>query len=241
MLDRYGNPIDEIHPMTRDLINYFAERFEAIHRSERDHRETEELLDELIRHEHIHNNIHIVQVDGHYGVYDKMLETMLVPVIYEKLIPIGSDSEPRYYIARRNEKYGFVRGDVIGTEMQPFVYDSISPLGEHLDLFVYEKGHQQGLLSLCNYHCFEILPATYDNITQYPDTPFVRLHKDGKVGLWGMTLPIPPLYDEIYVPPYFGWLKVKKDDHWGYIDNQGNYTDDKRQAFLCYDADRYWG
>lgn len=240
MLDRYGNPIDELHSMTRDLITDFTERFDAARYSASRDRDTEQLLDELIRHEYIHSYIHIIEKDGCYGVYDALLDTMLVPAIYEELTAVGVEECQRSFIARRNGKYGFVQGDVVGTESLPFVYDKITPLGEFLDLFVFEKDNRRGVISACYHHFTELIPAVYDSIDQYPNMPYVQLCKDGKVGLWGTTLPIPSLYDGVYVPPCFGWVKVKHQGQWGYIDNQGHFTDDVGKAFLCHDGGRFY-
>ena len=239
MLDRYGNPIKEMRPMTRDLINVFTERFEATRHSPYRDRDVEALLDELITHEPINSYIHIVEKNGHYGVFHELLDTLLVPPTYDELTPIGAEDE-RFYIARRGSKYGIVKGDVAGTEVLPLEYDMISPLGEFLDLFAIEKEGLQGILASCYGRFFELLPAIYDSVSPYPDKPFVQICKEGKTGLWGATLSIPPIYDSVYVPPYYGWIKVKYQDHWGYIDRHGNFTCDIRKAFLHHDAERFY-
>lgn len=239
MLDRYGNPIDELRPMTRDLITDFTERFDAAHSSDNHSRATEALLDELITYNPVNSYIHIVEKNGCYGVFHELLDTQLVPTIYDALIPVGIDDE-RLYIACQGGKYGIVRGDVIGTVLLPLIYDNIEPLGEFLDLFVFEQESRQGIIASCYGRFFELHPAIYDSVSQYPDTPFVQLCKEGKAGLWGATLSIPTVYDEIYVPYFFGWIKVKHQGQWGYIDNQGHFTDDTSKAFLCHDGNRFY-
>ena len=151
MLDRYGNPIEKIYPMTRDLINQFDERFETVYHSKDSSREIMELLDKLYCHERISNYIHIIEKDGHYGVYHELFDTMLLPAIYDYLAPIGTDNEP-LYIACQGNKYGIVKGDVIGTVLLPLVYDKIEPLGEFLDLFVFEQAGHQGNKECENQH-----------------------------------------------------------------------------------------
>lgn len=239
MLDRYGNPIEEMHPMTRDLINDFAERFEATRYSAHRSHDTNKLLDELITHESPNTYIKIIEKNGCFGVYHELLDTQLVPAIYDELTPIGTCDE-RLYIAHQGGKYGIVKGDVIGTVLFPLIYDNIEPLGEFLDLFVFEQAGRQGIIASCYGRFFELHPAIYDSVSQYPDTPFVLLCKEGKTGLWGATLSIPTMYDEIYVPYFFGWIKVKHHGQWGYIDNQGHFTDDTSKAFLCHDGNRFY-
>lgn len=239
MLDRYGNPIKKIHPMTRDLINDFTERFEATRYSAHRSHNTNKLLDELITYEPTNNYIHIIEKDGCYGVFHELLGTLLVPAIYDTLIPVGIDDE-HLYIACQGGKYGIVKGDVIGTVLFPLIYDNIEPLGEFLDLFVFEQAGRQGIIASCYGRFFELHPAIYDSVSQYPDTPFVLLCKEGKTGLWGATLSIPTMYEEIYVPYFFGWIKVKHHGQWGYIDNQGHFTDDTSKAFLCHDGNRFY-
>ena len=239
MLDRYGNPIKEMYPMTRDLITDFAERFEAARYSAHRSRDINLLLDELITYEPVNNYIHIVEKDGCYGVFHELLGTLLVPTIYDELIPVGIDDE-RLYIARRSGKYSIVKADIMGTELLPFAYDRIAPLGEFLDLFVFEQAGHQGIIASCYGRFFELHPAIYDSVSHYPDTPFVLLSKEGKKGLWGASLSIPTLYDEVYVPYFFGWIKVKHQGQWGYIDHHGHFTDDIGKAFLYHDANRFY-
>ena len=239
MYDRYGRPIKEKHPMTRDLITYFTESFEATRNADDQNAAIQSLLDELCIHKSVNSYIHIVENDGYYGVRHELLGIMLLPAIYDELTPIGFNDE-LIYIARRSGKYGIVNADVIGTELLPFTYDRIARMEEILDLFVFEQGGHQGIIGKHYGQFTELLPAIYDNISQYPDTPFVLLTKEEKVGLWGTTLPIAPKYDEISVPYFFGWIKVKHQGTWGYIDCDGHFTDDVSKAFLYHDADRYY-
>lgn len=235
MLDRYGNPIENMRHLTRNLINDFGKRFEATRSSS----DILILQDELMHHHSLNTYIHIIERDGHYGVYHELLHTMLIPAIYDELTSIGTDDN-LHYIALQEGKYGIVKGDVAGTVLLPFVYDKLLPLGNFLDLFIVERAGHVGVIASCYEQFIELHPTIYDKIYQYPDTPFVQLCKEGKVGLWGTNLPIPTIYDNIYVP-YFGWIKVRNLNQWGYIDKHGKFTTDINKAFLYYDAGRYAG
>lgn len=236
MFDRNGNPITNVRPLTRDLINDFASRFEVAY----SHLAVMSLQDELMNHQTLDVYVNVIEQDGHYGVYHELLDTLLVPPIYDALIPIGT-ADDLLYIALQEGKYGIVKGDATGTVLLPFVYDRLLPLGDFLDLFVVERAGHVGVVASCYGRFIELHPAIYDDICQYPDTPFVLLSKEGRVGLWGTTFSLAPLYDEVYVPPLFGWIKVKHLDQWGYIDKHGHFTTDINEAFLLHDAGRYAG
>ena len=224
--------------ITRTLITEFEERFEATRSQKDGEEEVAKLYEELWEWPHVDAYVLLKKNEvGHYGIYHELLDTMLVPPVYEELLAVRhrcSVKDGRFFIARRNGKYGIVKGDIVGTELTPFVYDKILLLDNMLDVCVFEKYSYKGLIEISRYHkAIEVLPAIYDNIKVYhPHMPYIQLYKDGKVGLYGSILPIPVIYDDIYVPYHLGWIKVKLNGEWGYINNLGDFTTEISQAFL---------
>lgn len=231
------SPNEEKLPLTRELINEFAEKFENTRYAEDGEAIRRELSDELLYHyRSIESYIHVVEKDGLYGVYHDLLGVMLVPAIYEELSPMPSCCERLVWRARSNGKYGLVKADGQGTPLTLFDYDMIAPLYDEEDVigpYVFRCEDKMGLLGeYCDDSVILALPAEYDNIEVYPGTSYIQLCKDGKVGLYGSLLYIPPIYDAVYVPQHFGWIKVKQHGRWGYINSKGNFTEDINAAFL---------
>lgn len=218
--------------MNRTLLTEFAKRFESARYSQ-DIWAVKGIVDEL--EEYPYKEPYRVEVDGRYGVYDEIVDTMLVPAIYDELQAPHPEFlfDLGYFIVRRNGKYGIVRSDVVGTEIYPCVCDKIIPYDYYKCII--ELNGRQGFLEVAH-GCIkvtEVLPAIYDSISGYDERRMhLQLCIDGKVGLYGAQIPLPPIYDGIYIPRIIGWIKVKYKGQWGYIDKQGSFTDDIDRAFL---------
>lgn len=216
----------------RTHLTKFAKRLESARYSQ-DICAVKDIVDEL--EEYPYKEPYRVELDRRYGVYDELVDTMLVPAIYEELQAPHPELlfDLGYFIVRRNGKYGIVRSDVVGTEIYPCVCDKIIPYDYYKCIFE-QNGHQGFLeVALGSITVTEILPAIYDSISEYDERRMhLQLCIDGKVGLYGAQIPLPPIYDGIYIPQIIGWIKVKYKGQWGYIDKQGTFTDDIDRAFL---------
>ena len=229
-LDMFGNPSEELRPLTRESLNELMSKFET---AEHDDDTRIRLENEAWHYRNIASYAEVFEHDGRYGVYHALFDVELVPPLYDELRLIDSVGTTLIYIARCGNKYGIVKADGIGTEMYPFVCDAIEPYAEIFDLCSFRRDGKVGLLSLNgNQRYIELLTPVYDSLDAHPGTPYIELRKDGKVGLYGTTLPLPPIYDEIHIPQHLGWVKVNLHGQWGYINHKGQFTEDINQAFL---------
>lgn len=156
----------------------------------------------------------------------------LIPPIYEELYR----NNPYCYVYKRNGKYGFI--DRNGIELSQPLYDEIDDVDESFTGMLVRQGDKWGIIrwgdmSFPNEVDYdEILPDHNhcDNITGF------ILKRGNKVG-YHLHLPaitIPPIYDGIFVPKIFGWIRVCKSGIWGYLDNRHEFTSDESKAYLCF-------
>lgn len=226
----FGNPIEELRPLTRESLNELMLKFET---AEHDDDTRIRLENEAWHYRNIASYAEVFEHDGRYGVYHALFDVELVAPLYDELCLIDSVGTTLIYIARCGSKYGIVKADGLGTEMYPFVCDAIEPYAEIIDLCSFRRDGKVGLLSLNgNQRYIELLTPVYDSLDAHPGTPYIELRKDGKVGLYGTALPLPPIYDEIHIPQHLGWVKVNLHGQWGYINHKGQFTEDINQAFL---------
>lgn len=224
----------DLRPLTRELLNEFAEKFECLRYTEDSEAVREALEYELCHYRTISSHIRIVEKDGLYGVYHDLLNVILVPSIYEELSPFPSMNEMFAWIARSDGMYGVVKADGQGTVIYPLVCDMITPAYNDgiIGPCIFRSEGKLGLMEMVGEDIVLVLPAEYDYIEVYPETPYMQLCKDGKVGLYGAVRFVPPIYDAVYVPLYIGWIKVKYHGRWGYIDSTGGFSEDINDAFL---------
>ena len=62
------------------------------------------------------------------------------------------------------------------------------------------------------------------------------IKKGDKLGVFIDGHIVPPLYDGVFVPEVFGWIRVCKNGEWGYLDVDNEFTADVDMAYLCYSA-----
>lgn len=234
--DMFGNPFEELRPLTRENLNELMDKFEATRYAANSDDACIELENEAWHFRKILSYIREFEHDGRHGVYHDLFDAELIPAIYDELTYIATIGETTTYIAKRDGRYGIVKADGLGTVIHPFTCDSITPCPEHIDLCTFSRDGKMGLIQVGYDSCIELLPPIYDSLEEYPQTPYILLCKDGKVGLYGATLPIPPIYDGIYLSQQLGWIKVKHQGTWGYIDSKGRYTDDLNHAFLYHSS-----
>lgn len=162
----------------------------------------------------------------------------LIPPVYEEL---WRDSQLMIYCYKRDGKIGFVDADGKGTELCPPIYDEIKTSEYCCEIALVRIGSKWGFINPwddnAGEHKFQV-EAVYDEILFAGEYyKHLLLKKDGKVGAYVdgiMAAPVyvPPVYDGVFVPDVFGWVRVCKDGEWGYLDVDNQYTPDVEKAFL---------
>ena len=232
--DMFGNPIEELRSLTRESLNELMNKFET---SEHDDTTLIQLENEAWHYRNITSYAEVFEHDGRYGVYHDLFDVESIPPLYDELRLLDIVGTTMIYIARSGNKYGIVKADGLGTEMYPFVCDAIEPYAEIIDLCSFRRDGKVGLLTLNgNERYTELLAPIYDSLDAHPGTPYIELRKDGKVGLHGAALALPPIYEEIRIPQYLGWIQVNLHGQWGYINHKGQFTEDINQAFLYHSS-----
>ena len=145
--------------LTRTLITEYSNRFEAARYTDDYQGEVEDIIGEFA--ELLQKEPYIVKKGDYYVVYHELLDTMLVPVVYEELQAPHPDLcfDLGYFIVRRGGKYGIVRSDVVGTEIYPCICDKIVPCGYYKCII--EVNGLQGFVQV-TYGCssvVELIPA----------------------------------------------------------------------------------
>ncbi|MBQ8804992.1 MAG: WG repeat-containing protein [Bacteroidaceae bacterium] len=232
--DLHGNDICGFRPMNREIMDGYARRMEDFCNIPTDERE--KIRDEYLLYEDINSCFEIVEQDGKYGVLQRVLGEMVVPAVYEDIVPQPAvfHSGVQIYQARLNGKYGMVLADCKGSVVFPFICDKIILCDEFSDLYIFEREGGKGLMTLAYGKAMVLVDSVYDKVVPCIGTPFVQLFKNGKMGLWGSVLFIPAIYDDICIPLYVGWIKVRSKNRWGYIDKDNSFTENIDEAFLYY-------
>ena len=180
--DMFGNPFEELRPLTRESLNELMDKFAATRCAANGDDACIELENEAWHFRKILSYIREFEHDGRHGVYHDLFDAELIPAIYDELTYVATVGETTTYIAKRDGRYGIVKADGLGTVMHPFTCDSITPCPEHIDLCTFSRDGKMGLIQVGYDSCIELLPPIYDSLEEYPQTPYIQLCKDGKVG-----------------------------------------------------------
>lgn len=153
----------------------------------------------------------------------------LIPPIYDELQYMSDN----IYCYRLNRKYGFVLANGKGTELCPPLYDEVKKVKDFNLLLVRIK-QKWGIIRI-NEKDYPT-ELNYDEIIERErDLGIEFLIKKGdKLGVFIDGDIVPPIYDGIFVPEVFGWIRVCKDGEWGYLDVNNEFTSDISEAYLCY-------
>ena len=183
----------------------------------------------------VFNKAFFYEKNGKIGLRQIITGIDLIPPLYEELYrnyPSG------YYRYKRNGKYGFVIADGKGTELTPPIYDEVKEL-ESMDVVLVRQGNKWGIIDWWDTNMIFPLEVDYDEIIlddSRHDSVGLLIKKEGKLGYYkGETLKIPPIYDGLFIPEVFGWVRVFKNGKWGYLDVNNEFTLDVSNAFCCYD------
>ena len=156
----------------------------------------------------------------------------LIPPRYDELIDMNGYGHLLFY--KLNGKYGMVRADGKGTELCPPLYDEIVGM-EYLEGYVVVRiGQKWGF---ANYHKLDFpTELEYDELIEKEcgwGKEFL-IKKGDKLGVFIDGHIVPPLYDGVFVPEIFGWVRVCKNGEWGYLDVDNEFTADVDKAYLCF-------
>ena len=230
-------PYNKLKHISRELISEFME-YESmlVHDNKMsidDYSEMKEKLIFRLCHYHpIDNDNTLYTENGKMGMKNNVFGTVLIPPIYDEIPHIVAKGY--YSVAINENKYGIVKADGKGTVIFPFIYDLAYELGEghYVGVFCVTLNGKQGIVSVCrDITRIEIEPEC-DLVQHLMESHFTLLKKDNKYGLWCYDHFIPPIYDDIFVPEVLGWIMVKKNGEWGYIDVCNQYTNDIDKAYL---------
>ena len=155
---------------------------------------------------------------------------IIVPALF-KSIPtrfIYDDFRNFPVIAENSEnKYALIRTDGTGEAVTPFMYEDIRYV-EQSSLFEAKINGKYGLINAAGE---KLTPFEWD-LCYVPFNGIYTLQDGDKYGVYtAFGLYVKPIYDEIEDDENEN-LHVRKGDTWGYLDEDGNFIDEKNQEKL---------
>ena len=223
-LEKYNENIE----FNRDTISNWEKRFErTLNDLQGD--ELEKFKDELfMKKMFIFDALVIFEDNGKYGVKSRGFDKLVIPAEYDSI----RSCDPKYFIVEQNGKFGLIQTGYFDYNIvYPIVCDSITYTKYFMQKI--KVGGKYGLLKL-DENLRIIVDPVYDSIELFGDDEFYLLKKDNKMGIYHHEVMILPMYDEIKLPHVFGWVNVKKNNQWGYIGIDKEFTTHVNEAFLYY-------
>lgn len=108
------------------------------------------------------------------------------------------------------------------------IYDKVERIDDS-NVFKVDRNGKVGVVTQEDY-LNENFPPEYDSIEVFLDHHCCfLLEKDGKFKYHNSTAST-EWFDEIIVPDYIGWIKVRKGNQWGWIDRNMCFTSDRSLA-----------
>ena len=137
-----------------------------------------------------------------------------------------SDDEEECEIYEEKGKWG-VKGTMYHCAL-PADYDKIECVDETTSLFLISRDGHIGLVYLLDK--VEVwLEPIYDNIKVYNNLHIVVSLNNLK-GYWYKGQLSDICFEDIYLPKYAGWVKVKKGGTWGWLDGSLTFTTELSEA-----------
>ena len=170
----------------------------------------------------------IFENKGKYGVKSRGFDKIVVPAEYDNIYACT----PHFFVVEHNKKYGLIQTGYFDYKIvYPIVCDSIT-YAKHMMQKIQVNG-KYGLLKLDD-NLRVIVDPIYDSIELLGEEEFYLFKKDNKVGIYHHDVVILPEYDDVKIPHVFGWVNVKKNNQWGYIGMNKEFTTDANEAYLYY-------
>ena len=223
-LDKYDENIE----FNRDTISNWEKRFKR-QLNELQGDKLDELKRELVlKKMFIFDALVIFENNGKFGVKSRGFDKVIIPADYDSI----NSCDPKCFIVEQNGKYGLIQTGYFDYKIvYPIVCDSITYAKNFMQKI--QVNGKYGLLKLDEDLRILVEPV-YDSIELFGDDEFYFLKKDNKMGIYHHGVVILPEYDEVKLPHVFGWVNVKKDNQWGYIGINKEFTTDINEAFLYY-------
>lgn len=223
-LDKYDENIE----FNRDSVSNWEKQYER-QLNELQGDKLDELKRELVlKKMFIFDALVIFEDNGKYGVKSRGFDKVVIPAEYDSI----NSCDPKCFIVEQNGKYGLIHTGYFDYKIvYPIVCDSITYAKNFMQKI--QVNGKYGLLKLDEDLRILVEPV-YDSIELFGDDEFYFLKKDNKMGIYHHGVVILPEYDEVKLPHVFGWVNVKKDNQWGYIGINKEFTTDINEAFLYY-------
>ena len=229
------NQNDNVKKITPEILEYYSNKSALLRIFKDGSVEKEQLLEDLYievydivadKPEYV-----VFEGSGKYGVKNGFLDVVIVPAIYDRIEFVGiNNGLDTMFVVWSNGKAGIVKGDAWNTEILHLIYDNIEPFEAVIDYAKITVDNKCGIVRFYVGGAEIVIEPMFDNISL--SYPFFLLDNQGKMGLYGNGYMLPAVYEDIFVPEDFGWVKVLRGKVWGYIDIKGEFTTDIESAYL---------
>ncbi len=150
----------------------------------------------------------------------------------------GNAIHDLYSVVKKNEdgKFALKFNGAEDSTDTDYVYDSIWPIAFGIDYYIVVKDGKKGILSSTGQ---TLVHCEMDNIEFEPFNDIVVMEKGNKHGYFLVTdgTVAPAVFDEEILPGVGDDLIVFKDGKKGYVDKNGNFTEDSDESwFYCDDG-----
>ena len=223
-LDKYNENIE----FNRNSVSNWEKQYER-QLNELQGDKLDELKRELVlKKMFIFDALVIFEDNGKYGVKSRGFDKVVIPAEYDSI----NSCDPKYFIVEQNGKYGLIQTAYFEYKIvYPIICDSITYAKDFMQKI--QVNGKYGLLKL-DEDLRVLVEPVYDSIELLGEDEFYILKRDNKLGIYHHGVLILPEYDEIKLPQIFGWVNVKKNNLWGYIGIDKEFTTDVNEAFLYY-------
>lgn len=224
--------------LTREIISQFFEKEKVLRSLSGEERENYimEYEREIWDYIPLYSDLSLFEENGKWGAKNNVLDIVTLAPIYDEVLWNDGLSTFYYYKVKSGNKYGVVTPDKNGGKLVvPLIYDEIKRL-QNCEGIVLGRINQKWSISFFNEGRDNSVELEYDEIIEKERHYNIELRtrRGNKWGVYMNDFIIPPIYDDVFVPEIFGWVRVCKDGEWGYIDVNNEFTLDVSEAYSCY-------
>ena len=224
--------------LTREIISQFFEKEKVLRSLSGEERENYimEYEREIWDYIPLYSDLSLFEENGKWGAKNNVLDIVTLAPIYDEVLWNDGLSTFYYYKVKSGNKYGVVTPDKNGGKLViPLIYDEIKRL-QNCEGIVLGRINQKWYIVRYNEERNNSNELEYDEIIEKERHYNIELRtrRGNKWGVYMNDFIIPPIYDDVFVPEIFGWVRVCKDGEWGYIDVNNEFTLDVSEAYSCY-------